>query len=459
MTTRTDGHGDTAGQTSEGIGGEQPQPQQPPRYPAWALVHDPANAAVARAAGEEMARAGELTGPRPGPALEEFQRIEGGLPDDHLPAYWEEVARLFLAVGRDKQAAMMFGRARAADQHATLERDPAERHAVFLEFALAGALSAKDIKAYADELAEAPDPAEAYRAFRELAVRRTLGGLPPWPGMLKQTGRLAKRAGLHVVTEHRLLLEELAGAPALWQAADGFWTTQRAQLLPAVAASERLRALLPWKLTTLPSTDLDGWWCMLLEDAGALDGLTGSGADETRGGVTAWLSAMLARYAGPSAPPVPDELLHLIPLLADRIREAEKTPVRFDAGDPDAYHSIDAAALHRCLDAGVPVADPGPKAALRNWRASSVDLRALMDDERFGPVLVRSVPTGGAEFRGLWGAKPLRPVVRGIIDERLREAASGGLEDAIMALRWLDDNARAACRCGTCRSNSPGSTW
>ncbi|MFF2187692.1 hypothetical protein [Streptomyces sp. NPDC058155] len=408
------------------------------RYPAWALVHDPAHSTVALTAGVEMARAGRLVGPRPGPALDEFQRIAATLPADHLPLFWEEVGRMFLAAGRDKQGAMMFGRARSADRHTTMAVDPARRRAVFLEFALAGALSAKDIKAYVGELSQGPDTLEAYRELRELALRRTTGGLAPWPEMLKQIGKLAGAAGLDVVDEHRLLLESLVDTPALWRTADGFWTGQRKLLVPAIRASVALRTRLLRRLTEVRPSEMDSWWCGVLEETGALDHLAGDAAE--------WLSAMLVRYGGATSPCVPDELLRSAPRLADRIREAG-TPVRFCPGVPEDSYSIDAVALVRCLDAGIPVEDPGPKASLRNWQgsrgAAHVNIQALIDDERFGPVLVRSVPQEGDEFRGLWRERALRPVLRAIIEDQVRRARSGGLADVTLALRWMEDNLRA----------------
>ncbi|WP_405799712.1 hypothetical protein [Streptomyces sp. NBC_01506] len=411
-----------------------------PRYPVWALVHDLAHATVAVSAGVGMARAGRLVGPRPGPALEEFERIAATLPADHLPPFWEEVGRMFLAAGRDKQGAMMFGRARAADRHTTLGIDPAQRRSVFMEFAVAGALSAKDIKAYVGELAQEPDALEAYGALRELAVRRTTAGLAPWPDMLKQIGKLAGAAGLDVVTEHRSLLESLADTPALWRTADGFWTTQRKLLVPAIAASVTLRTRLLWRLTeaesvaSVDSSDMDAWWCGVLEESGALDQLAG---DAGR-----WLSAMLGRYGGVSSPSVPGELVRLMPLLADRVREAG-TPVRFGPGAPEETCWIDAVALVRCLEAGIPVADPGPKAYLRNWQGPErVDLQALIDDERFGPVLVRSVPHTGDDFSKQWRKEALRPVMRAIVAGNLRRARSRGLADATVAFRWMEENIR-----------------
>ncbi|MEV0774880.1 hypothetical protein [Streptomyces sp. NPDC050428] len=415
----------------------------PLRYPAWALVHDPHHSGVALDAGAEMARAGRLVGPRPGPALERFHRIAGALPDDHLPPFWEEVGRLFIVAGRDKQGAMMFGRARAADRHTTLGVDPAGRHAVFLEFALAGALSAKDINTYVDELYQRPDPVEAYRDLRELVLRRTVGGLAPWSGVLKQIGTLAGVAGLEEVTEQRVLLESLVDTPALWRAADSFWKTQRKLLVPVIAASPALKERLLWRLTEVPPSAMDDWWCGLLGETGALDQLSRDAGK--------WLSAMLGRYGDVSSPSVPEGLLGLLPRLAERVRKAD-TPVRFRPGAFEEYCRIDAVALLRCLDARIPVADPGPKTYVRNWQEfAPKDLRTLIEDERFGPVLMRSVPSGGDEFRKLWGKRGLRPALSANVDSNVRRAGSRGLGEATHALRWMEENLR-----GDMLKDSPG---
>lgn len=406
-----------------------------PGYPAWALIHDPGNANVALAAAPEMERAERLATAKPGPALEMYQHIREQLPSGHHPPYWEQVGRVMIAAGRHKQAAIMFGRARAADRHATAV-DPARRRAVFLEFALAGALSVKDIKAYVAELARGANPADSHRELRELAVRRTLGGLPPWPDMLPQLAKSAKAAGLDTAAEFRLLLETLVDAPALWRAADGFWTSpaQRKHLASALAGSAALRKRLLWQLTDLPRSDLDAWWLALLEETGAFDELADDAAD--------WLTAMVARYrgTGPRAcPKVPDELLRLLPGLADRVREAGR-PVRFGSGSPDR-HWIDAAALGHCLAVGIPVADLDPHQLPAHWRdASRAALETLVADARFADVLTRSIryETRNESFGDLWTVEPLRPLLRGIVDARLHDARSGGLQGALDALTELD---------------------
>ncbi|GAA2676044.1 hypothetical protein GCM10010400_43360 [Streptomyces aculeolatus] len=406
-----------------------------PGYPAWAVLHDPAGADAALAAAPEMARAERLAGPRPGPALDLYGQLAATLPDHHLPAYWEQVGRAFAAAGRHRQAAMMFGRARRADRHLP-SVDPARQRAVFLEFALAGALSVKDIKSYVADLGKrGGDPAGAYRELRELAVRRTLGGLPPWPDMLKQLTRLARAAGLDVAAEHGSLLESLVEAPALWRAADGFWTSQRKTWLAAVATSDTVKRRLVRQLAGLPCSDMDAWWVAFLDEAGAFDLL---GDDTGR-----WLTAMLRRYRGfdERPPRAPGELLALLPRLAARIGP-EEGPLRLGTGAAKEYR-IDAAVVAGCLAAGIPVPDPDPRLLLGYWwEHDRVDLEALTADGRFAGPLTASLLAdkwSDERWKSAWTVEPLRPFLRRIIDDRLDCATSGTLQSALDAFDWLYD--------------------
>ncbi|MFF0725938.1 hypothetical protein [Streptomyces sp. NPDC004134] len=404
-----------------------------PGYPAWAVLHDPAHAGAALAAAPEMARAERLARPKPGPALDLYGDIATTLPDSHLPAYWEQVGRAFVAAGRHRQAAMMFGRARQADRHLPAV-DPARQRAVFLEFALAGALSVKDIKTYVADLGKRPgDPVAAYRELRELAVRRTLGGLPPWPDMLKQLTKLARAAGLDVAAEHGSVLEALVEAPALWRASDGFWTSQRKAWLAAVATSETVRRRLVWQLADLPYSEMDAWWVAFLDEAGAFGHL---GEDTGR-----WLTAMLRRYRGSDERPprAPEELLDLLPRLAARLGRDEG-PLRLGDGTAAEYR-IDAGVVGGCLAAGIPVPDPDPKLLLGHWwEHGRVDLAALTADERFDGPLIRSLlqdKWSDERWQRAWSIEPLRPFLRRIVEDRLDCAASGALQSALDAFDWL----------------------
>ncbi|AUH39598.1 hypothetical protein [Streptomyces sp. CMB-StM0423] len=404
-----------------------------PGYPAWAVLHDPAHAGAALAAAPGMARAERLARPKPGPALDLYGEIATTLPDSHLPAYWEQVGRAFVAAGRHRQAAMMFGRARQADRHLPAV-DPARQRAVFLEFALAGALSVKDIKTYVADLGKRPgDPVAAYRELRELAVRRTLGGLPPWPDMLKQLTKLARAAGLDAAAEHGSVLEALVEAPALWRASDGFWTSQRKAWLAAVATSEAVQRRLVWQLAGLPYSEMDAWWIAFLDEADAFGHL---GEDTGR-----WLTAMLRRYRGSDERPprAPEELLDLLPRLAARLGPDEG-PLRLGDGTAAEYR-IDAAVIGGCLAAGIPVPDPDPKLLLGHWwEHGRVDLAALTADGRFDGPLVRSLLQdrwSDERWQRAWTIEPLRPFLRRIVDDRLDCAASGALQSALDAFDWL----------------------
>ncbi|GAA3850443.1 hypothetical protein [Streptomyces sedi] len=403
-----------------------------PGYPAWAVLHDPAGARTALAAAPEMACAERLLGPEAGAALDLYAEIATKLPDAHLPAYWEQVARACVAAGRHRQAALMFGRARAADRHLP-SVDPARQRAVFLEFALAGALSVKDVKAHVAELGRRPDPVGAYRELRELAVRRTLGGLPPWPEMLRQLTKLAKAAGLTPASEHVSLLEALVEAPAFWRAADSFWTSQRKTWLAALTASDPAKRQMAWQLTELPYSEMDAWWVALLDEAGALDQL---GEDTGR-----WLTAMLRRYRGTDPPPprAPDELLDVLPRLATRIAPDED-PVHLGYGTARPYH-VDAAVIGRCLSAGVPLSDPDPKLLLGHWwEQDRSALEALVADDRFRDPLLHSLLEShwsNGRWQREWAIEPLRPLLRDIVDDRLRCATSGPLQSALDSCDWL----------------------
>ncbi|MUL43028.1 hypothetical protein FZ103_17935 [Streptomonospora sp. PA3] len=401
-----------------------------PGYPEWALVNDPANTKAALAAAPEMERAARLAAPKPGPALDICQEVADTLPDNHLPAFWEQAGRAFIAAGRTKQGSLMFGRARAAEKHAA-GTDPVRRRAVFLEFALAGALSAKDIKNYVAELGKEPDPVAAYRELRELAVRRTLGGLPPWKDMLKQLAKLAKAAGLDVADEQASVLEELLEAPALWRAADGFWTSQRKELLAALSRSAAARRRLVWQLVELPVSDMDGWLTSLLDETGAVDEL-----GERTG---AWLVAMLRRYSGGDRrpPEAPQYLLDLVPRLAPRIR-TDEGPLRLGSGT-GRWHRIDAAVVGACLAAGIPVADPDPHLLMGHWRQHGrVDLDALTADDRFADRLTASIMEDiNGRWNQEWTVEPLQPSLRYLTDAWLRGAGEFSLKSALNCLHWL----------------------
>ena len=192
-----------------------------------------------------------------------------------LPSFYEEVGRAFIEVDAHKYAAQYFEKAREAERVHALAIDEDVRRDAFLEFALAGAVSIKSLSAYAKDLEKTASPAEAYRQFSQLCVKRTLGGLPPWGSMSKELARLAKGAGLDLAAEQRSFLEAIIESPSLSTSAAEFWKSYRKPLVELARASAKIRALL-LNLMPDPSPSSAGFfdaWLELLDEAGALEGV------------------------------------------------------------------------------------------------------------------------------------------------------------------------------------------
>lgn len=394
-------------------------------YPAWALVNDPGNAKVALAAVTGMQRAARTALARPGAAEDAYAELAAGLPHTHLPSFWEQAGRAFIAAGHGGRAAVMFGRAREAERAYALPVDEPARRAVFLEYAFAGALPVKSIAAYVGELSARHEPRRAYDELFDLAVRRTFGGLPPWTDLPKQLRGLAGAAGLDLAAEDERLISALLTAPSVRGATAGFWKSYRAAL--AVQPHEML-------LEVFPTADgVAEWWLELLDEVGALDGVS-----------AAWLTKLVAHLGrGWRNARASEVLLALVPRVAARLA-AEGEPVRLAAGTGWRAGRIDPDLLDTCLAAGVPVADPAPGAAI--WLYSWLDdrrtgLSAVAADPRYAALLARAV----ADFPGhtrrveeLVDVPVLRALVRDWLLATAAAARDGGLAGAAAALGRLE---------------------
>ncbi|MFI6290689.1 hypothetical protein ACIBEJ_03850 [Nonomuraea sp. NPDC050790] len=391
-------------------------------YPAWALVNDPDGAKAALAAVTGMERAARLAAARPGAAADAYAELAGTLPRPHLPSFWEQAGRTFIAAGHGGQAAVMFGRAREAEATYALPVDEAARRAVFLEYALAGALPVKAVNAYVGELGERYEPRRAYDELFELAVRRTLGGLPPWSDLPKQLRKLARAAKLDLAAEDERLITTLLAAPAMKRARLPFWKHYRATLLAQPHAA--LLEVFP------TASGVDEWWLELLLESGALETVTAS-----------WLSRQVAHLkrdwgSDPGSP----VLLDLVTRAAGRLA-AEGEPVRLEGGVAWRTRMLDPDLLDACLAAGVPVADPRSEAVIHlgRWLMNGRvrDLAAVAADPRFAPLLERAVGDH-RELGELIDIPLLRPMVHAWLLDRTRAAGSGGLLDARSALDDLE---------------------
>ncbi|GIG62033.1 DNA-binding protein [Longispora fulva] len=395
-------------------------------FPAWALVNDPANGHHALALVKEIEKLARMAGSRIGPAKDGFdalgQKLALAVPH-FLPTYYEQAGRAFLAAESASYAAIMFGKAREAERVYALTIEEERQHAVFLEFALGGALTAKALSLHARDLAARSTPLEAFTRFRRLCVERTLGGLPPYAAMHTDLRRLAKAAGLALDEVDEQVLGELLGAPATMKAPESFWTAYRGTLVRLARRDPALRARL---LGMTVGNCGDATWLSILEEAGAVEALI----DGTSDGAADWLTRFSAhrmrrRYRNARREPA---LLDLVERMAPRL-VADGVAVNLGDGswiDPDL--------LDLCLARGVPVTDPEnqtSRLSVDDWLTDPADgrrdLLAVAGDPRY-----RSALASGLEYelRGYGSTRAdLTKVRRALAVPGLRLAAEGWLAE------------------------------
>lgn len=369
-------------------------------FPAWALIHEPKKAKAALDVTDAFRQAKRLVAAKPGHAKEAFEKIAKQLQrtaPQFLPSFWEEAGRVVADQASSTMAAQCFERARQAERAYKLKTSAEDSDAVFVEFALLGALSAKTLSAYAKELAKSAGGKEAYRRFRAIIIKRALGGMPPYSGMGKDLRALAQAAGARLEAEEDLLVSELVDAPGVGKAPVEFWTTYRDALVRIAKATPeiraRLRAIWPVPRGGSDETKLafKGTWLALLGEVGALD-------DVTDQGLGAWVSR-LVKYAG-DQPAITDAVRGFVPRLA---KLDQAIDVTVDSGWDEAM-SIDLAEL--ALAEGVRLVDPAEHARFSMlW--ITVDPVRVAADARYGRKLVDLVArhTGDKEWEPKFAGK------------------------------------------------------
>ncbi|MGW1884848.1 hypothetical protein [Streptomyces sp. NPDC001970] len=400
-------------------------------FPAWALVHDPENGHHALAVVKEMERLARLVGTKPGLAKEGFdeigERLDRSVPH-FLPTFYEQVARLFLAVESRQHASVFFGKARAAEQRHALAVDEERLREVFLEFAGAGALSGKALREYAKALAARLTPAEAYAQFGAVSRERCAAGLAPYAGMMEDLRRLAKAAKLDAPAEERALLADVIHTGAITRAAGSFWKSALSSLATLAAGDEavrkRLLALLPVTGAERPG-EFEAEWLALLDRCGAFELLL-DGTVPAAEWLSAWAGHRRRSWRGSTRIAAEPALLER---LADRLI-ADGTPVRL-LGRRGWATVVDFDLLDTCLALGVPVEDPTDEmetfelgAWLSDEGEGRRDLAAVCADPRFSSLLRAAVERLAGEgdatekLRRVVELPALRTVLAGWIADR-----------------------------------------
>ncbi|MEU5370400.1 hypothetical protein ABZ362_15695 [Streptomyces sp. NPDC005951] len=401
-------------------------------FPAWALVNDPANGHHALALVKDVERLGRQAKTRAGAAKEGFDELGtrlGRAVPHFLPTYYEQVARLFLQAENATYAASFFGKAREAERVHGLVVDEDRQRAVFLEFALAGALTVKALRQYVRDLVARLAPADAWGQFRRLLVERCAAGMPPYAALPQDVRTLVKAAGLDRESAERELVADLVGSPGVVRAPASFWTTYGSALTALAREDASVRARL---LGFFPETfsengrDTDGesGWLALLADSGAEALLTALpvSSDSADAAVSPadWLARWEAyRRRNRATSGRSPRTLDLTARMADRLR-AEGRPVELFQGRWQPTADLDL--LDLCLASGVPVAEPDDEDTGRgHGRSNGFALGQWLADDEPGQRDLAAV-AGHPGFRDL-----LRRNVGGLGDGRGQRLSDAGM--------------------------------
>lgn len=361
-------------------------------FPEWVLVHHPQDGHVALGVVPELERVVRQAKTKPKAALDAYVRLADDLAASvphFLPTFYEQAGRVFLSVENPTYAAQMFGRARRAESEHGLPVDEDRLDAVFLEFALAGALPVTALTAYAKALADRVPAEEAFRRFRTLCVRRTAGGLRPSVRMGTDLRRLARASGADLAGAEADYLAEVLPLSATLRAATGWWKAHRAGLVALARQDSTVRGTLLDLMPVGDDADLPEVWLEILEETGATAGLCeGDVPTEQRpsDGAVGWTRRFLAlRRSGWRWKTRLPLLYGLVERMAGRL--AAELTASGEAMEPPAQ---DVDLLDLLLSLGVPIADPDQFCALRleDWVAAEGeenrrDLTTLEADGRF----------------------------------------------------------------------------
>ncbi|WP_203926892.1 hypothetical protein [Virgisporangium ochraceum] len=428
-------------------------------FPAWALVHDPANGRHALALVKEMRKLAKLAAAKPAAAMDGYRALAGrldGAAPQFLPTFWEEAGRALIAGENVRYASTCFNYAREAEQAHALAIDEDRVAEVFLEYAMAGALPVKAISQYAKDLAARSKPDAAFERFRTVTLRRVASGLAPYPALPAELKRLATAAGLDADTEVENLVADLVGLAATARSAPGTWKALRPIIVKAARRRPEVRGRLLGIIPEPPGwdTDLTDEWIDLLVAAGADAGLTGEvePAAASPDGAAGWLERISAARQRRWSFSRSEKLVGLVERMVPALQAAGR-PVRLLAG-----HRCDLDVLDVCLAGDVAVApaenvDLGVLRWIDDTAPGGRDLAAVAADERFatdlGEGAVQSLRHTGVERLA---AITRTPGLRTALGAWLRAHAAAvptdptlaALSDHITGVSWVSTSAATA---------------
>ena len=448
--------------TPEVIGPIAKRQRQALGFPGWAIINDPKHARYALELVKEFKKAVRKSKAKPGHGYDEFVEISKRLGKSvahFLPSFWEQVGREFIALDNATYASRAFGKAREAEKVHALKVDETLRQDAFLEFALAGAVSIKALTEYGKDLASNHDPVAAWTFFRELCVRRTLGGMPPWTSMVKDLTPLIKAAKLDLEDQIHRIIVEIIDSPAISRANMGFWDSAAKFVGSLVQKNAHVAGVL---LNMIPQTSSwrtnDLWpWLDHLQTWGILENgwkeSVPDGAGPT-GGTAAWINRLIQ-----SGHRLQQRLFDIVQAAAPRLI-AEKQPLQpYQKARWGNRVNADVDLLDTLMDLKIPMTDPPDHLdmSLREWAVLDTNDKSaknrprdpvlLMADRRFTSTLQQALreAVGDANFEQAAGGKvALRQARHDWLNGVIAGLHNGALPGVESSLEMIDSKTSKA---------------
>ena len=371
-------------------------------FPGWALVCRPELAhhalAVVAKLEKEMHRAKSKLW-HVWKALPDLAKtLEADAPE-LLPTFWEEVGRRLLHLGNTSHAAQSFSKAREAERVHELETDLERLQAVFVEFTLAGAVTAKDLVAYGRELAERLPAEDAWTLYWDLCSASVEAGRPPWKSMVADLKQMLESGHPKPKETFKEVIAALLEAPNIERAAQAFWIEQKdtiGEILAEDAATAgRIRDLMP----APPNAErFPAQWLQLVHRWGIVqetfvhrDGKV-ERAPSTPAAYREWIERFLGRLDGW----IPGEIFQSLADILERqvaFLRQDEIGLNLSVGP---RNEISVVLLDRVLGLGLKVVDPPDPCTLDfdAWQEeaeAASDLQHISEDPRYRPLLARDL--------------------------------------------------------------------
>jgi hypothetical protein len=369
----------------------------------WALIHQPKHSKYALDLVKRMKAAARKAASKAGHAWDLYVAMAEELNKSvrhFLPAFWEQAARAYKDLGNTTYAGRALNKALEAERVHSLDVDREHRRDAILEFTLSGCLSGKALTDYAKDLERQFPPLEAYGTYKDLIIRRTLGGMAPIANAASDLAKMAKTAKLDADAEIEEVLQAMITSPAMSRAPFQFWKSVKKQVGNIVARNPSFAVWLLAHTNASASYRSDSavWeWLDLLEEWKVLPYLSMPTAKlpqdvEIPGGRSGWFSRVASVESSPNK---------WVFVLLDQMKDIlgdEKQPIQLGCG----YHGyMDVDVLDMLLEHGLDVAIPQGRFALNldGWFREVIDhprrnsqLTNVCSDERFRKKLIEQIP-------------------------------------------------------------------